>query len=136
MSAISDEKLKRALIGLVPDLSISVGTMRNYIKDGNFSAEACMEIERVTNGNITTQQLRPDIFTPLPCHYELADICVASFVEYMSAGKYDLIISVLNFLEFTQPLAHDYALDKIKLLKDGEEFVAQRRAHRGNYVKK
>lgn len=120
-------------MGLVPKLSIAKGTMQNYLNTGQFNTDTCLEIERLTDGEISRQQLRPDKFTPLPCHYELVDVCVKYFVDYMKDGKYELLIAILNFLEYSQPIAYEQALEKIEKLEGGETFVSQRIAHRGSY---
>lgn len=133
MKPIEDKQMRLRLMGLVPKLSIAKGTMQNYLNNGQFSTDTCIEIERLTNGEISRQNLRPDKFQPLPCHYELVTHCVRNFVEHLNSGKHQLIVAILNFLEYSQPIAYKKALEEISKLEGGEYFVALRIAHRGEY---
>lgn len=125
-----DDDTKKYLTSLTKRLGITYPTMKRYIKTGEFSAEVCLNVERVTNGRITCNQLRPDLFEGLVAEKSLSDVCLDQFESLMECQNYKLIIGVLDFMEVRQPLLYREMIDHIKSLEGGELFVAQRLAHR------
>lgn len=49
---------------LAKELGVSQPYVNKMVKTGHVPVEQCRNIERVTNGKVTAEQLRPDIFLP------------------------------------------------------------------------
>lgn len=49
---------------LAKALGVSAPYVHKIIRTGHVPVEQCRNIERVTNGTVTAEQLRPDIFLP------------------------------------------------------------------------
>lgn len=46
------------------ELGVTPPYVHKMIKTGHVPVEQCRNIERVTNGEVTAEELRPDIFLP------------------------------------------------------------------------
>lgn len=132
MKPITDTQTIKTLKSLSPKIGISYNTMDRYIKRGTFSAETCLKIEKITDGSITTSDLRPDLFTPMRAHELLVESCVKNFESHTNDDNYELIIAILNFLESQQPDLYKAMLDDLSDLQNGKAFVAQRLAHKND----
>jgi len=127
MNVINKEKLRKRLLSLpLETFGVRYPTMKKYIDNDSYTAEVCMIIEDVTEGEYTAVSLRPDLFVATPAIKMLMRCCVDNFTNYMGDGKYELIIATLNYVENQVPNLYQKVLREIKLLEGGESFVNQR----------
>ena len=132
MTVELDMSVRKLLTSSCKELGVSYPTMRKYIETGEFPGEICINIERLTNGRITYNELRPDLFDGLPADIQLGKVCIDQFESAIECQNYQLVIGILNYLEVRQPTLYKEMIEEIKLLDGGKLFIAQRLAHRHN----
>jgi len=121
------------LKSILDELGLSRASISRYIRENGCPSHLCNEIEIKSEGEITCNLLRPDIFKATPAQVSLSDQCIKNFDSHIQSDNYQLIIAILNFLESQQPRLYEETIAQIMNLGEtGETFVKQRLAHQRN----
>lgn len=111
---------------IVNRLGKSRQTATNWIQDNSYPAEACLLIEQVTEGEITTQSLRPDLFVPTTAQRKLCDT-VGTLLNEDDATL--ILTAVLNYFSKEQPDLYDELHDMLYETPQGLAYLKKRKVY-------
>lgn len=110
-------------------LGKSYSTIFNYIKTGNWPAEVCLDVYRLTDGEITATRMRPEVFANLPAHVKLTDKVLQMIQVDMSPELEEMCIFIMNCIQELDCVLYDKLIDKLSETEMGERILNQRMAH-------
>lgn len=119
---------------LKDELDISYPSASKYNREGVYPESVALKAERISNGKLIASRMCPNTLgKPLPSHRNLAAHCLNFFQTKPEGATMTLLIAVVTFLEEQQPTLYADLIDRIRLEGGGDEFIANREAHRGNF---
>lgn len=118
---MTDRELYRFIID---KLGKSRPTASTWINESSYPAEACIEIEHLTNGEVTAQSLRPDLFKPNRSQIKLGEV-VKRLHDTEDTTIY-LLTGVLSYFKEQQPDMYSELIESLNETEFGEEYLKQR----------